>query len=82
MNFIETKNSAKKSNNIIYNKQFGFIKRHSTTHAIIALTEKYPMALDTGKIVWGVFINFKKTFDCVSHDILLNKLHACGIRDD
>ena len=40
------------------------------------------MALDTGKIGWGVFINFKKTFDCVSHGILLNKLCAHGIRDD
>ena len=42
----------------------------------------YTMALDTGKIVWGVFINSKKAFDCVSHDILLNKLHAYGIRDN
>ena len=65
---------------ILYNKQFGFRKRHSTTHAIIALTEKISMALDSGKIVGGVFLDLKKTFDCVSHDILLNKLNAYGIR--
>ena len=65
-----------------YNKQFGFRKRHSTTHAIIALTEKVSMALDTGKTVGGVFIDLKKAFDCVSHDILLNKLYAYGIRDN
>ena len=67
-------------NDILYSKQFGFRKRHSTTHAIIALTEKVSMALDSGKIVGGVFMDLKKAFDCVSHDILLNKLYAYGIR--
>ena len=38
------------------------------------------MALDSGKIVGGVFLDFKKTFDCVLHDIFLNKLNAYGIR--
>ena len=45
---------------ILYNTQFGFRKRHSTIHAIIALTEKVSMALDTGKIVGGVFLDLKK----------------------
>ena len=65
---------------IIYSKQFGFRKRHSTTRAIIALTEKVSMALDSGNIVGGVFLDLKTAFDCVSHDILLNKLNAYGIR--
>ena len=40
------------------------------------------MALDTNKITGGVFLDLKKTFDCVSHDILLNKLYAYGIYDN
>ena len=48
---------------IIYNKQFGFRKRHSTTHAIIALTEKVSMALDSGKIV-GVY-SLLYSFHCI-----------------
>ena len=68
INFLE-------DNDILYNKQFGFRKRHSTTHAIITLTEKVTMALDAGKIVRGVFLDLKKAFDCVSHDILLNNLY-------
>ena len=51
---------------IIYNKQFGFRKRHSTTHAIIALTEKVSMALDSGKIVGGVFFTiFFPLYICI-----------------
>ena len=40
---------------ILYNKQIGTRMRHSTTHAIFALTEIVSMALDSGKIVGGVF---------------------------
>ena len=42
------------SNDILYDKQFGFRKGHSTSHAIITLVEKVSKALDTGKIVVGV----------------------------
>ena len=61
---------------ILYSKQFGFSKRHSTTDAIIALIEKVSMALDSRKIVGGEFLDLKNAFDCVSHDILLNKFNA------
>ena len=60
--------------------QFGFRKQHSTSHAIITLVEKVSKALDTGKIVVGVFLDFKKAFDTVDHTILLRKLQLYGIR--
>ena len=41
-------------NDILYDKQFGFRKGHSTSHAIITLVEKVSKALDTSKIVVGV----------------------------
>ena len=68
------------SNDILYDKQFGFRKDHSTSHAIITLVEKVSKALDTGKIVVGVYLDIRKAFDCVRHSTLLDKLHKIGIR--
>lgn len=73
MDFIDT-------NNILNNNQFGFRKGHSTSHAVITLVERVSTALDTGKIVVGVFVDLKKAFDTVNHKILLSKLYAIGIR--
>ena len=44
-------------NKLFYCNQFGFRKQHSTCHAIITLVEKVSKALDTGKIVVGVFLD-------------------------
>ena len=59
--------------------QFGFQKQHSTSNAIITLVDKVSRALDTGKMVVGVFLDFKKAFDTVDHKILLRKLQLYGI---
>ena len=52
----------------------------STSHTIITLVEKVSKALDTGKIVVGVYLDIRKAFDCVRHSTLLDKLHKIGIR--
>ena len=66
--------------NLLFNRQFGFRKQHSTTHAVITLVDQVSRALDAGKIVVGVFLDLKKAFDTVDHSILLRKLYALGIR--
>ena len=43
------------------------------------MTERWLRALDEGKSVAVLFIDYQKAFDTVSHPILLKKLAACGI---
>ena len=57
--------------NVIYKQQFGFRPKHSTTHAIISITEKIREALDKGKFACGVFVDLQKAFDTVNHEVLL-----------
>jgi len=68
------------NNNIIYNNQFGFRKKHGTNHAMIALTELIRSSLDKNEFTAGIFIDLQKAFDTVEHKILLKKLQHYGIR--
>ena len=67
-------------NKIIFKNQFGFRNKHSTTHALINLTEQIRTNLDKGLYTCGVFIDLQKAFDTVDHAILLSKLHHYGVR--
>ena len=67
-------------NNLIYNRQFGFRANHSTNHSIISLTEEIKSALDSGQLVAGVFLDLKKAFDTINHNILIHKLQYYGFR--
>ena len=64
----------------IYELQFGFRKGHSTSHALIDLTEAIRRSIDQNKFSVGVFIDLQKAFDTVDHHILLKKLEHYGIR--
>ena len=67
-------------NEIITSKQFGFMKKHSTEHAILDLKEYITQNLVNKKITAVLFLDLKKAFDSVSHPILLSKLSHYGIR--
>ena len=72
--FLETHNK-------LYEKQFGFRKNNSTIFALMQITEKNKESIDKGKFGCGIFIDLRKAFDTVNHDILLLKLEHYGIRD-
>lgn len=66
-------------NNILYKYQFGFRHSHSTTLALIDVVDSIRKNLHNGKKVAGVYIDFSKAFDCVNHQILIQKLKHYGI---
>ena len=65
---------------IITKKQFGFLKKHCTEHAILDLKEYIMSKLDNKDVIAVLFLDLQKAFDTVSHDILLKKLYHYGIR--
>ena len=69
-------------NNLIYCKQFGFRKNHGTSDAINLLLAEILEKWDKGFSVIGVFIDLRKAFDTVSHQLILSKLSKLGICGD
>ena len=66
--------------NILYDQQYDFRSKHSTQHAILDIVNTILQNMDNGKFSCGVFIDLKKAFDTVNHEILLAKLENYGIR--
>ena len=65
---------------ILYCPQYGFRKLYSTAMALIEITDNIKRLLDELNYVIGIFIDFKKAFDTVDHEIMLRKLDCYGIR--
>ena len=65
---------------MINHLQFGFRKCHSTDHAVLLLTQHVHNILDRGEILASIFLDIKKAFDSISHDILIHKLDHYGTR--
>ena len=66
--------------NILYDQQYGFRSKHSTQHAILDIVNTILQNMDDRKFSCGIFIDLKKAFDTVNHEILLAKLENYGIR--
>jgi exonuclease III len=78
--FLERLFSFFDTHKILNDLQFGFQKKTSTVHAVYTLVESVLQSLDGGDRVSSVLCDLSKAFDCVNHDLLLNKLEFYGIR--
>ena len=54
-------------NNVFFQHQFGFRRKHSTSHAILNMVQKIMDRLDKGEFACGVFVDLQKAFDTVDH---------------
>ena len=64
---------------LLYSKQFGFQKGHSTDHAIVNLVDQIYESFENDSYTLGVFIDLSKAVHTVDHSILLKKLKMYGV---
>ena len=69
-----------KKHNVIYENQFGFQSDTSTSHTMLDIVTSYYDDIDNYSYTGLAFVDLKKAFDAVSHNILLTKLNNYGIR--
>ena len=68
-----------KENDLFHPLQSGFRESHSTETALIRLVDQLLFNLDNDKATGLVFIDYKKAFDLIDHNLLLSKLKALGV---
>ena len=56
----------------------GFRKGYSAQHALLRLTNKLNISLDKKENIGMFMMDLSKAFYCISHELLIAKLHAYG----
>lgn len=64
----------------LFNNQFGFRSQCSTENAAIELVNVISKALDDKKVATAIYMDLRKAFDVVNHNLLLRVLETYGIR--
>ena len=67
------------TNKHLLSNQSGFRALHSVVTCLLNNTDDWHVSMDDGKYTANIFIDLKKAFDTVDHDILLAKFRKYGV---
>ena len=67
------------NNNLISDNQFAYRRFSSCNIALIRLVDDWKWAIDNKKVTIACFLDLRKAFDIINHEILLLKLKNAGI---
>ena len=56
--------------------QWGFRKGYNDQHCLLAVIEKWKKAVDNGRVFGALLTDLSKSFDCLSHDLIISKLNS------
>ncbi|BHF74287.1 hypothetical protein SprV_0401737200 [Sparganum proliferum] len=65
---------------LLSNAQHGFLRGRSCLTNLLYCLEQWTRSIDEGNVVHVAYIDFKKAFDSVPHQLLLYKLSRIGVR--
>ena len=65
-------------NNLLYKLQSAFRSGHYTETALIRITDEILFKMDNDEVTGLVFVDFRKAFDVINHNLLLKKLSVYG----
>ena len=66
-------------NDLLAHCRSGFRSLHSTLTALLEATENWSLNIDNGLINAVIFIDLKKAFDTIDHNIIIRKLSNYGV---
>ena len=67
---------------IFHDYMFAYRKFHGCPAALLTLTEDWRAELDNRKVIGAVAIDLSKAFDCLPHELLLEKLKFYDVNDN
>ena len=69
-------------NDLLTSCQSGFRSLHSTLTALLETSNNWCVNVDKGLLNGVIFIDLKKAFDTIDHEIILQKLAKYGVDQD